>query len=127
METNHYCKQRGESQDYVMNENHTTYSLTVIEVNATPNHISKERIESFILCIYNTIKTIQYYGITVYNNITRSDHCGLYLDIHIDAITNPQDTSTPSPFKRKINSKSPHDIRKYNKYFKKNLEQKKCE
>ena len=63
---------------------------------------------------------------TGFNDITSSDHCGFYLNVQLEAITNPQDISTPFPFERKINSKSSQAIRMYKKYMKTKVEQDQC-
>ena len=56
---------------------------------------------------------------TGFNDITSSDHYGFFLDVQSEAITNPQAISTPSPFERKLNSKSPQAIRTYKQYLQK--------
>ena len=55
---------------------------------------------------------------TGFNDIATSDHCGLYLDLQAEAIANPQNQSSTSPFERKLNSKSPQAVRIYNKILK---------
>ena len=60
---------------------------------------------------------------TGFNNITTSNHCGLYLDLQAEAIANPQNQSTTPSFERKLNSKSPQAIRTYEKSIKKKIEQ----
>ena len=77
----------------------------------------------FIFCTYKILKAIQYCGMTKIIDITSSDHCGLYLDIQLDTIINSQDSSSPSPFERKLNSKSPQAIKKYQNYLKKKLQE----
>ena len=63
---------------------------------------------------------------TGFNDITSSDHCGFYLNVQSEAITNPQDILTPFPFERKLNSKSPQAIITYKKYMKTKVEQNQC-
>ena len=64
---------------------------------------------------------------TGFNDITSSDHCGFYLDVQSETLTNPQAISTPSPFERKLNSKSPQAVRTYKQHLKKKVEQNECE
>ena len=54
----------------------------------------------FIFCTNNLLNAIQLSGMTVFHDVTRSDHCGLYLDMQLQVITSPKDTSTPSSFER---------------------------
>ena len=67
----------------------------------------------FYVCIYNLLKVVKLCGMTGFNDITTSDHCGLYLDLQVEAISNPQNQSTTPPFERELNSKSPQAIRTY--------------
>ena len=69
----------------------------------------------YYLCTYNPLKRIKLCGITDFNDITSSYHCGFYLDVQSEALNNPQAISTPSPFERKLNSKSPQAVRTYKK------------
>ena len=55
---------------------------------------------------------------TGFNAITTSDHCGLYLDLQVEAISNPQTQSTTSLFEQRLNLKSPQAIRTYKKILK---------
>ena len=64
---------------------------------------------------------------TGFNDITSSDHCEFYIDVQSEALTNPQAISTPSPFERKLNSKSSQAVRTYKKHLKKKVEQNECE
>ena len=73
----------------------------------------------YYFCTYNLLEQIKLCGITGFNDITSSDHCGFFLDVESKALTNPQAISTPPPFERKLNSKSPKAIRTYKKTFEK--------
>ena len=64
---------------------------------------------------------------TGFNDIARSNYCGFYLDVQSEALTNPQAISTPSPFERKLSSKSPQAVRTYKQHLKKKVEQNECE
>ena len=57
-----------------------------------------------------------------FNSVTTLDHCGVFVDRDKDVIINPQINDKPSLFERKINSKSPHSVRKYEAYLKGNIE-----
>ena len=54
---------------------------------------------------------------TGFNDITSSDHCGFYLNVQSEAITNTQDISTPFPFERKIKFKVPPSYKNVQKIY----------
>ena len=56
----------------------------------------------YYLCTYNLLKRIKLCGMTGFNDITSSGHCGFYLDVKSETITNPQAISTISIFFVKI-------------------------
>ena len=60
---------------------------------------------------------------TGFNDITSSDHCEFYLDVQSVVLINLQAISTPSPFERKLNSKSSQAVRTYKQHLKKKVEQ----
>ena len=81
----------------------------------------------YYLCTYNLLKRIKLCGMTGFNEIPNSDHGGFYIDVQSEALTNPQAISTPSPFERKLNFKSPQAVRTYKEHLKKKVEQNECE
>ena len=93
----------------------------------TKSHIRGTHRIDFYLCTYNLLKSVKLCRMIGFNDITTSDHYGLYSNLQAEVISNPQNQSTTSPFERKLNSKSPQAIRTYNKYVKKKIEQKQCE
>ena len=88
----------------------------------TKYHIRGTHQFDFCICTYNLLKAVKLCGMTGFNDITTSDYCELYLDLQAEAIANPQNQSTPSPFERKLYSKSPQAINTYKKYVKKKVE-----
>ena len=82
----------------------------------TKSHIQRTYRIDFYLCTHNLLKAVKVCGMTGFNAITSSDHYGLYLDLQVEAISNPQTQSTTSLFERKLNLKSPQAIRTYKKY-----------
>ena len=79
----------------------------------TKSHIRGTYRINFYLCTYTILKTVKLCGMTRFNDITTSDHYGLYLDLQSEAIANPQNQSKTSPFERKLNSIFPQAIRTY--------------
>ena len=75
----------------------TIHSLTFMEHHVKKSHIRGTYRNNFYLCTYNLLKTVKLCGMTGFNNITNSDHCGLYLDLQAEAIVNPQTQSTTPP------------------------------
>ena len=68
-------------------------------------------IESGILC-----------GMTAFNELTVSDHCGLLIDVKKDTVLKDKIVEQISPFSRKLQSNSPKVIRHYKKQLKKQIE-----
>ena len=54
------------------------------------------------------------YGLTGLNEVTTSGYRGLFLDITKDSLLKKQDTTTPSPFNRKLSSKYLSAVKTYN-------------
>ena len=55
----------------------------------TKSHIRGTHRIDFYLCTYNLLKAVILCGMTRFNDIVSSDHCGLYLDLQTEAIANP--------------------------------------
>ena len=56
---------------------------------------------------------------TIFNEVTTSDHYGFFLDLTRDVLIKGKTTTIPSPFERQLQSKSPTSVRKYKHYLKK--------
>ena len=67
------------------------------------SHIRGTHRIDFYLCTNNSLKVVKLCGMTGFNDIITSDYCGLYLELQAEAIANPQNQSTTSPFERKLN------------------------
>ena len=67
----------------------------------------------FFLCSLKILTTILGCGMTGFNNITTSDHCGFFLDLSRDVILKRKTTQISSPFERQLKSNSPKSVRKY--------------
>ena len=57
-----------------------------------------------------------------FNELTISDHCGLFIDVKKDAIMKDKIIEETSPFLQKLQSNSPKVIRHYKKILKKQIE-----
>ena len=75
----------------------------------------------FLLCPLAILTTILRCGMTRFNDITTSDHCWFFLDLPRDVILKGKTTTIPSPFERKLQSKSPKSERKYKNYLQKQI------
>ena len=64
-------------------------------------------------------------GMTAFNEVTTTDHCGEFLDLLRTAVLENRSTPIPSPFDRKLQSNSPIAVRKYKKIFKETYNKKK--
>ena len=60
-------------------------------------------------------------GMTAFNEVTTTDHCGGFLDLLGTIVLRNRSTPIPSPFDRRLQSNSPIAVRKYKKYLKKNI------
>ena len=58
---------------------------------------------------------------TGFNDVTTSDHCGLFLDLTRDVLLKGKTTTIPSPFECQLKSKSPKSVRKYKHYSQKQV------
>ena len=67
----------------------------------------------FLFCTYNILKTIILCGMTAFNEIIVSYHCGLFIDAKKDAVLKDKIDEVISPFSRKLQSNSPKVIRHY--------------
>ena len=54
----------------------------------------------FFLCSLNILRTILRCGMTGFNDITTSDHCGFFLDLSRDVLLKGNTTEIPSAFER---------------------------
>ena len=79
--------------------------------------IGSDRID-FLLCPMVILTTILRCGMTGFNDITTSNHCGFFVDLSRDVILKGKTITIPSPFKRQSQSKSPKSVRKYKNYYK---------
>ena len=75
----------------------------------------------FILCSMDILITILRCGMTGFNDITTSDHCGFFLDLSRDVILKGKTATIPSPFEIQLQSKSPKSVRKYKHYLKQQI------
>ena len=75
----------------------------------------------FSLCSIQILNTILKYGMTGFNDITTSDHCGFFLDLSRDVLLKGKTTPIPSPFERQLKSNSPKSVRKYKHYLKQQI------
>ena len=60
-------------------------------------------------------------GLTGFNDVTTSNHCGFFLDITRDVLLKGKATTISSPFERQLQSKSPKSVRKYKHYLQKQV------
>ena len=67
------------------------------------------------------LTTILRCGMTGFNDITTSDHCGFFLDLSRDVILKGKITIISSLFERQLQSKSSESIRKYKHYLKQQI------
>ena len=72
----------------------------------------------FIFCSLAILTTTLRYSMARFNNITTYDHCGFFLDLTRDILLKGKATTIPSPFERKLQSKSPKSVRKCKHYYK---------
>ena len=79
-----------------------------------------ERID-FILCSLAILTTVLRCGMTGFNEVTTSDHCGFFLYLTRDILLKGKITTIPSPFKRQLQSKSSKSVRKYKHYLEKQI------
>ena len=75
-----------------------------------------------MFCLYNILKAVTSCGMTAFNEITVSDHCGLFIDIKKDVVLKDNIVEAISPFSRKLQSNSPKVIRHYKKQLEKQIE-----
>ena len=71
----------------------------------------------FIFCTVNILATVKKCGMIGFNEITTSDHCGLFMDVSRDVLLNDKITSIPFPLEKKVKSNSPTSVNKYKKYL----------
>ena len=58
---------------------------------------------------------------TAFNKITSAYHRGLYIDISRELSLENLEITIPSFFERKLQSSSPHAVRKYKKHLKQRI------
>ena len=75
----------------------------------------------FLLYAMDILTTILRCGMTGFNDITTSDHCGFFLDLSRNVILKGKTTTLPSFFERQLQSKSPKSVGKYKHYSKKQI------
>ena len=61
----------------------------------------------FILCSLAIPTTVLRCGMTRFNEVTTSNHCGFFLDLTRDVLLKGKTTTIPSSFERQLQSKSP--------------------
>ena len=97
------------------------------DIGNTKSYIRGSNKIDFILCTYNLLKMMIACGMTAFNEVTTTDHCGGFLDLLGTIVLRNRSTPIPSPFDRRLQSNSPIAVRKYKKYLKKNITKKNIE
>ena len=75
----------------------------------------------FILCSLAILTTVLRCGMTGFNDVITSDHCGFFIDLTRDVLLKGKATTIPSPFECQLQSKSPKSVKKCEHYLKKQV------
>ena len=86
-----------------------------------PSHINgSERID-FIFVTDKLLPFIKVCGPTAFNELTTSDHKGLYIEISREEIRKRLESNSSSPFTRNVQSNNSQAIRKYKRKLEVNI------